>query len=59
MVAVDVGVRTDDDLAPVEVIKIEGAQVLDALILDLHAAAQHPHEVHDDIGLEDARVVLL
>ena len=59
MVAVYVGVRTDDDLAPVEVVQVEGAQVLDTLVLDLHAAAQHAHEVHDDVGLEDARIVLL
>ena len=59
VIAVDVGVRTDDDLVPVEVVQVKGAQVLDALVLDLHAAAQHAHEVHDDVGLKDARIVLL
>ena len=59
MVTVDVGVRTDDDLVPVEVVQVKGAEVLDALVFDLHAAAQHAHEVHDDVGLKDARVVLL
>ena len=59
VVAVDVGVGTDDDLAPVEVVEVEGGEVLDALIFDLHAAAEDAHEVHDDVGLEDARVVLL
>ena len=59
MVAVHVGVRTDDDLAPVEVVQVKGAQVLDTLVPDLYAAAQHAHEVHDDVGLEDAGVVLL
>ena len=59
MITVDVGVRTDDDLVPVEVVQVKGAEVLDALVLDLHAAAQHAHEVHDDVGLKDARVVLL
>ena len=29
------------------------------LVLDLHAAAQHLHEVGDDVGLEDAHVVRL
>ena len=59
MVTVDVGVRTDDDLVPVEVVQVKGAQVLDALVLDLHTAAQHAHKVHDDVGLKDARIVLL
>ena len=59
VITVDVGVRTDDDLVPVEVVQVKGAKVLDALVLDLHAAAQHAHEVHDDVGLKDARVVLL
>ena len=58
VITVDVGVRTDDDLVPVEVVQVKGAQVLDALVLDLHAAAQHAHKVHDDVGLKDARVVL-
>ena len=58
MVTVDVGVRTDDDLVPVEVVQVEGAEILDALVFDFHAAAQHAHEVHDDVGLKDARVVL-
>ena len=31
----------------------------DAPVLDLDATTQHAHEVHDDVGLEDARVVLL
>ena len=38
---------------------VKGTKVLDALVLDLHAAAQHAHKVHDDVGLKDARVVLL
>ena len=58
VITVDVGVRTDDDLVPVEVVQVKGAKVLDALVLDLHTAAQHAHEVHDDVGLKDARVVL-
>ena len=58
MITVDVGVRTDDDLVPVEVVQVEGTKVLDALVLDLHTAAQHAHKVHDDVGLKDARVVL-
>ena len=58
MIAVDVGVRTDDDLVPVEVVQVKGAKILDALVLDLHTAAQHAHEVHDDVGLKDAWVVL-
>ena len=59
MITVDVGIRTDNDLVPVEVVQVKGAKVLDALVLDLHAAAQHAHEVHDDVGLKDARIVLL
>ena len=59
MITVDVGVRTDDDLVPVEVVQVKGTKVFDALVLDLHAAAQHAHEVHDDVGLKDARIVLL
>ena len=58
VITVDVGVRTDDDLVPVEVVQVKGTKVLDALVFDLHAAAQHAHEVHDDVGLKDARVVL-
>ena len=59
MITVNVGVRTDNDLVPVEVVQVKGTEVLDALVFDLHAAAQHAHEVHDDVGLKDARVVLL
>ena len=59
VVTVDVGVRTDDDLVPVEVVQVKGTKVFDALVLDLHAAAQHAHEVHDDVGLKDAWIVLL
>ena len=35
------------------------ARFLMRLSLDLHAATEDAHEVHDDVGLEDARVVLL
>ena len=59
VITVDVGVRTDDDLVPVEVVQVKGTKVFDALVLDLHAAAQHAHEVHDDVGLKDARVIFL
>ena len=59
MVTVDVGVRTDNDLVPVEVVQVKGTKVLDALVFDFHAAAQHAHEVHDDVALKDARIVLL
>ena len=59
VVTVDVGVRTDNDLVPVEVVQVKGAKVLDALVFDLHAAAQHAHEVHDDVGLKDTRIILL
>ena len=59
MITVDVGVRTDDDLVPVEVVQVKGTEVLDALVFDLHTAAQHAHEVHDDVGLKDARIIFL
>ena len=59
MITVDVGVRTDDDFVPVEVVQVKGTEVLDALVLDLYAAAQHAHEVHDDVGLKDARIIFL
>ena len=59
MVAIDVGIRTNDDLVPVEVVQVKGTEVLNALVFDFHTAAQHAHEVHDDVGLKDARVVLL
>ena len=59
MVAVNVGVGTDDDLAPVEVVQIEGAQVLHALVFDFDAATQNAQQVHDDVRLENARVVFL
>ena len=49
---------TDDDLAPVKIVQVKGTEVLDAFVLDLDAAAQHAHEVHDDVGLEDARIIL-
>ena len=39
VITVDVGVRADDDLVPVEVVQVKGTEVLDALVLDLHAAA--------------------
>ena len=58
MVAIDVGIGTDDDLAPVKIIQVKGAEVLDAFVFDFNAAAQHAHEVHDDVGLEDARIIL-
>ena len=59
VVAIDVGIRTDDDLVPVEVVQVKGTEVLDAFVFDFHTAAQHTHEVHDDVGLKDARIVLL
>ena len=59
MVTVDVGVGADDDLAPVQVIQIEGTQVLHAAVIDLHTAAEHAQQVHNDLGLENARIILL
>ena len=39
MVAIHVGVGTDDDLAPVQVIQIEGTQILHAPVFNFDAAA--------------------
>ena len=57
LVAVHVGVGADDDLAPAQGGEVERLQVLRVLVLHLHAAAQHLHQVRDDVGLEDAHVV--
>ena len=59
LVAVHVGIGADDDLAPAQGREVEALQVLRVLVLDLHAATQHLHEVGDDVGLEDAHVVRL
>ena len=59
LVAVHVGIGADDHLVPAEVIDIEGAEILDVLVLDLYAAAQHLHEIRDDIALEDPGIVRL
>ena len=39
VVTVDVGVGTDDDLAPIQVVQVKRAQILDALVLYLDATA--------------------
>ena len=56
LVTVDVGVGTDDDLVPAQVVEVEGRHVL-FLDRDFDAAAEDLDEVRDDVALEDAVVV--
>ncbi|CDC68065.1 uncharacterized protein BN503_01068 [Oscillibacter sp. CAG:155] len=56
---VHVAIGADDHLVPPQVIQIESCYVLDVLVLDLHAAAQHFDEVCDDVAFENTGVVRL
>ena len=55
--AVHVAIGADDHLAPAEVVQVKLVEVLDRLALHLHAAAQHLHQVGDDVAFEDAGIV--
>ena len=57
MEPIDVGVCTDDNLAPAEVVQVKGREVLGPLVLNLDAAAQDAKQVGDDVALEDAAVI--
>ena len=57
LVAVHIGIGTDDDLVVPQVVQIEGRQLLVVLAAQLDAAAHHLDEVHDDVRLEDAGIV--
>ena len=57
--AVHVGIGADDDLVPAQVLKAERREVLSLLALHLHAAAEHAHEVGDNVALKNARIISL
>ena len=57
LVAVHVGIGTDDDFIEAEIVEVEGGKLLVVLAAQLHAAAHDLDEVHDDVRLEDAGIV--
>ena len=57
--AVHIRIGADDDLVPAEIFQAEGGQILGPLVLHLHTAAQHPHEIGDDVALKNAGVIRL
>ena len=50
--AVHVRVGADDDPLPPKGVDVKGIDVLGALVLHLHAAAQHPQQIGDDVAFE-------
>ena len=59
LVAVHVGIGTDDDFIEPQIVEVKGSQFLVVLAAQFHAAAHHLDEVHDDVRLEDAGIIRL
>ena len=57
LVAVHIGIGTDDDLIEPQVVQIEAGQILIVAAAQLNAAAHDADQVGDDLRLEDAGVV--
>ena len=57
MEPIDVGISTDNDFTPAEVVQVKGRKVLGPLILHLDAATKDTKQVGDDVALEDAAII--
>ena len=57
LIAVYVSIGADNDLVPTQSAQVETLQILRVFVLHLHTAAQHLHQVGDDIRLEDPDIV--
>ena len=61
MEAVYIGIGTDDDLVPAEIVDIEGVDILFLRLclsgIYLHAAAEYLYQIGDDLALEYAVII--